>query len=377
MKYASLKIHKLKYKLPQPLSIATYSWTHIATILVKLHYDGFTGIGEAAPFSLMTGENYDYVLAQLGQFKNCVIDPDENPAIFCQQIHKRINSRHAAAALDSAFLDLQGKIQNKPVYALFGSENKLTPNSLTIPVLSLEETKLFALKILENYPQVQLIKIKLDNDIMNPQIVKIIKEVFPKNVSFVIDPNQCFKDSHHAIHALDKIQSILETVIAIEQPVEKYNYQGLLDIKNNFPGIDVFADESLVGMEDLEKLIETDAVTGINIKIQKAGGIWNAKLMAQKANEAGLKVMVGCMMESPLGVAAGIHFAVSTPNVAFTDLDSDLFLFKELKEPILTTSPFIEGRRVPFEKPGLGIEIYEESLQNLVNGKEIIYEEIK
>ena len=82
------------------------------------------------------------------------------------------------------------------------------------------------------------------------------------------------------------------------------------------------------------------------------------------------------MMEGPLSVAAGIHFAASMPNVAFTDLDSDLFIFQDLKEPIFTQSPYIQGMRIPFKKPGLGIEVNESVLKHLALQKVLIYEEL-
>ncbi|WP_454783363.1 enolase C-terminal domain-like protein [Legionella sp. WA2022007384] len=376
MDSASLKIYRLKYKLPQPLSIATYTWTHVETILVQLRYNNFVGMGEAAPFALMTGETYDYVVSQLHEFKHCSINPTDAPHVFYQRLQENIQSSHAAAALDSAFHDLLGKIKNKPVYELFGAVKNLTPNSLTIPILGLEETQEFAINIRQNHPQVQLIKIKLNNDKNIHDIARVIKGVFAKNVAYVIDPNQCFKDSRQAIDLLKEIQAILGSVVAIEQPVEKHDYQGLFDIKKQLDGVDIYADESIVGMDDLEQLIRMNAVNGINIKIQKAGGIWKARLMAQRAHEAGLKVMVGCMMEGPLGVSTGIHFAASMPNVVFTDLDSDLFLFQNFKEPIFTQSPYAEGMRIPFKKPGLGIDVNEHVLEHLARQKELIYEEL-
>ncbi|KTD12029.1 chloromuconate cycloisomerase [Legionella gratiana] len=377
MDLASLKMYRLKYKLPQPFSIATHTWTHLETILVQLHYDHFIGIGEAAPFALSTGETYDYVVSQLQKFKSYAINPnDDAPHVFYKFLQDNVNSFHATAALDSAFHDLLGKLQNKPVYELFGNERNLSLNTLTIPVLGLKETKEFALSLLQHHPQVQLIKIKLNNDKINPEIARVIKDVFAENVAYVIDPNQSFNDSHQAIEVLKEIQSILRTVIAIEQPVEKHDYQGLFDIKSQFDGVDIYADESMVGMDGLEKLIRMKAVNGVNIKIQKAGGIWKARLLAQRAHEAGLKVMVGSMMEGPLSVAAGIHFAASMPNVAFTDLDSDLFIFQDLKEPIFTQSPYIQGMRIPFKKPGLGIEVNESVLKHLALQKVLIYEEL-
>lgn len=376
MKNASLTIHKLKYKLPQPISIATYTWTHLETILVKLHYGNFVGIGEAAPFAGMTGETYDFVISQLQDFKKCSINPNATLETFYNLLQDNITSRHAAAALDGAFHDLIAKMQNMPVYKLFNNELNLTPNSMTIPILGLEETKQFVRDLHKDYPHIKLIKIKLDDAEISTEIAKVIKEEFNEKVSFVIDPNQCFKDSQQAVQVLREMQKILGNIIAIEQPVEKHNHQGLHDIKNSLAGINIYADESVVTMEDLEQIIKAKAVNGINIKIQKAGGIARAKLMANRAREAGLKVMVGCMMEGPIGIAAGIHFAVTTPNVVFTDLDSDIFLFQHFKEHVFSISPFIDGIREPFAKPGFGIEFNERALEKLAEQYEIIYEEV-
>jgi L-alanine-DL-glutamate epimerase-like enolase superfamily enzyme len=172
------------------------------------------------------------------------------------------------------------------------------------------------------------------------------------------------------------MQSILKNIIAIEQPVAKEDYEGLAEIKKSLKNIDIYADESVVTLHDLEKIIEANAVSGVNIKIQKAGGIWHASQMAKRAHEAGLKIMTGCMMETPIGTAAGLHFAVSTPNISFTDIDSDLFLFQEFEKPLFTSSPFESGIRLPFEKPGLGIEMHVEIADELVRGNKIAYEEI-
>ncbi|KTD44400.1 enolase C-terminal domain-like protein [Legionella parisiensis] len=372
----SLKMYRLKYQLPQPFSIATHTWTHLETILVQLHYDHFIGIGEAAPFALSTGETFEYVVSQLQEFKRYTINPNNAPQVFYKLLQDNMNSFHASAALDSAFHDLLGKIINKPVYGLFGNGKNRSPNSVTIPVLGLKETKAYALSIVQNHPQVQLIKMKLENDKINPEIARIIKNVFAENVAYIIDPNQSFNDSRQAIEVLKEIQSILGTVIAIEQPVDKHDYHGLFHIKKQFDGVNIYADESVNGIDELEQLIHMNAVNGVNIKIQKAGGIWKARLLAQRAHQAGLKVMVGSMMEGPLSIAAGIHFASSMSNIEFTDLDSDLFLFQDLNESIFTRSPYIQGMRIPFKKPGLGIEVNERTLENLALQKVLIYEEL-
>ena len=192
----------------------------------------------------------------------------------------------------------------------------------------------------------------------------------------MIDPNQGFQNAAEAISVLKDMQTILKNIIAIEQPVAKEDHQGLADIKNGLKNIDIYADESVVTLHDLETIIRARAVDGINIKIQKAGGIWHAKQMADRAYEAGLKIMTGCMMETPIGTAAALHFAVATPHVAFTDIDSDLFLFQELEKPLFTMSPFVDGIRFPFEKPGLGIDMHTEVANALMQQDKLIYEEI-
>ena len=95
--------------------------------------------------------------------------------------------------------------------------------------------------------------------------------------------------------------------------------------------------------------------------------------MAELAAQHGLKVMVGSMLEGPISIAAGVHFACCTPNVIVTDLDMDL----ELPNHWLCRPEFKDGSRVPEKQPGLGVELDFDKMNQLVKQGALEFHEIK
>jgi L-alanine-DL-glutamate epimerase-like enolase superfamily enzyme len=121
--------------------------------------------------------------------------------------------------------------------------------------------------------------------------------------------------------------------------------------------IPVFADESAVTLEDINRIISLSSAEGINIKLQKIGGILPALKAAERAFSQGFKIMVGCNEETHIAISAAIHLVAAMDGVVNTDLDSDIILFdfNITKENPLDT--FINGARIPRNKPGLGVEL--------------------
>ncbi len=96
--------------------------------------------------------------------------------------------------------------------------------------------------------------------------------------------------------------------------------------------------------------------------------------MAHLADQGKLKILVGCLAESPLGIATGVHFALSTPSVIATDLDSDLVM---MPDHFFARPYFKNGSRLPIEEPGLGSNEDERAKQKLIKEKKIIFEKVR
>jgi L-alanine-DL-glutamate epimerase-like enolase superfamily enzyme len=215
-------------------------------------------------------------------------------------------------------------------------------------------------------------KIKLSGNDEDIDKIKAIKSVTPAGLGFIVDANQGFKDPKEAVAVLNKIGEILKNVAGVEEPMPKGEYDDIKYVKENVKDMLIFADETVAVFEDAKKLIEKEAAHGINIKLQKAGGIWQGKRIAEIAQKAGVKVMVGCMLEGPLAIGAGIAFADSTANVVLTDLDSDL----GMKKHTLVQYPFEDGERKTLDAPGLGVEYDEKVISDLVASGELIWEKV-
>lgn len=368
-----LSIYKLNFKLEKPLQIAFYTFLYRESVIIKMEYKDYVGLGEASPFELITLDTQDNVIQEAKQLLTIPLDPTYNSI---EDLHTfldgKITSRTLRTALDFAYHDLLGKVKNVPVYKLYSKKTKKIVTSITLTIKNTpEETALATSSILRTYPNLQVLKVKLKGN-KDVDRVKAIKKVTPKSLKFIIDGNQCYGNEQKAISSIKEIQAILRNVIIVEEPCPKAKLTELKKVKNAIQNAYVIADESVVDLTDAKLLIRRKAADGINIKLQKAGGIWKAKEIATLCNKNNLKIMVGCMLEGPIGIAAGIHFAISTPNILVADLDSDLFMKSHAK-----FGPFYSrGMRFIENRPGLGVDLDEKVLNSLKRHKEIVYEKI-
>ena len=324
------------------------------TFLVILEYKGMQGIGAANPFKPITGDSPRDLVREAKKVKELSFDPKKDSlkklhAFLC----KKIKSKTLECAIDAAYHDLIGKIKGVPVHKLYSKKITVVDNSITVFLKdSLIKTQNEARKIYKAFPDLKILKIKLKGK-QDLERVKAIKSVSPRNMKFILDANQGYKDPKEAVRVLTQINKVLKNVLLVEQPCPKHDLKSLKYITDNLKGMLVFADEAAATFEDVKKIVDKKAAHGVNIKLQKAGGIYPATQIALYCKKHWIKVMVGAMIEDRVGLTVDAHFAAANSNVILTDLDTDI------DSPLYVKggSYLKNGQRKIYDRPGFGIDI--------------------
>jgi L-Ala-D/L-Glu epimerase len=335
MLHINAKPIDLKLTTPFRISRAGAQYTS-PNVIVEIKYNEHIGYGEAAP-SAYYGESVETVLACIAMFAGNLGD---DPFVIEDIVHHldKIIRLHpsAKAAVDMALYDIVGKMLNVPLYKLLGLNSAHTPHtSFTIGLDTPMEMAKKAL-LAQDYPILK-IKIGTKHDV---EIIQAIRDV--SNAVLRVDANASWTPKE----AIKNIQAMHPYNIEfVEQPISAHDLTGLKLIRENVP-LPIIADESCVTVEDIPRVAE--CVDGINIKLVKCGGINQALKMIHVARAHNLRIMLGCMIESSLGITAAAHL---TPLVDYADLDGNL---------LIDNDPFTgvtvdHGKLILPDRPGLGV----------------------
>ncbi len=364
MKIKKVRVFKMNLPLNEPFSISFKTYAQAQNVLVIIETDeGIEGYGEGSPDKPITGDSQKEALLFLKTAAKQLVGKPVDIELIHQNLktvesNLGFKSQTGKAAIDMACYDIIGKKTGQPVYKILGSpEPNLVPTSLTIGIKTLEETVESVRKYMEKFEKngLRRIKIKLSG---NPEedISRVIRisDVFSGELT--LDANQGYKDPVVAIRVFSELyESIGSRILFVEEPCPKGDLTMMKYVNDNSP-IPVIADESVTSIEDAEKVIQHKSASGINIKLQKSGGIYNASKIAKLAGEKGFKLMVGCNEETYIAISASINFVAGNQYISSADLDSDILLnFNITNENPLDS--FKDGSRVPSEKPGLGVSL--------------------
>jgi len=353
MKIASIETWAHTMRLSNPYTIAYETIDTTINVFVKIATtDGIVGFGCAAPDLEVTGETSESVI------KTCddIIEPmlkGSDPLRYAYQLNKLTEQRKihpsAVAMIDMALFDIVGKRANLPIYKMLGGFREKMKTSITIGILPLKETVETAKKYIENGFSIIKIKGGLDVD-EDVERIKKVRELVGSSVLLRFDANQ----GYSVYESLKFVEETRKAKIELlEQPTSKQEPDLLGKVTNNVH-IPVMADESLMNLVDAFKLARKDLVDTVNIKLMKVGGIDEALKINAVAKAANLEVMVGCMDESALGIAAGLHFALARPNIEYADLDGHLDL---IDDPASGAVILKNGTLYPTNLPGLGFNL--------------------
>ncbi|MFH1863243.1 MAG: enolase C-terminal domain-like protein [bacterium] len=199
--------------------------------------------------------------------------------------------------------------------------------------------------------QFPILKLKGGNN-LDEDVEKVLKvrEAIGPAAQIRFDANQGYTITQTLNFVERTRQADLEL---LEQPIARSD---LHLMEKLIPGIylPVMADESLMSLIDAFRIARRGLADMVNVKLMKVGGIDEALQINSVARAARLDVMVGCMDEIELAIAAGLHFALARPHVKYADLDGHLGL---IDDPTRGTIILRQGTLYPANKPGLGVKL--------------------
>ena len=335
---------EFELELKHPFSIAKFTRTSTPLLLLKLNYQGCDGYGEASMVPYM-GESYASASAFLAKVD---FSRFKHPFNFAE-IHEYLDSLESGnpavkAAIDIALNDLNGKILNQPCYKIFGSDpEKMPVTSYTVGI----DTPAVIREKLKDADAFKVIKVKLGRD-NDKELIKTIRSV--TDLPLYVDANQGWTDRKQAIEMCYWLHD--QGVLLIEQPMDKNNIDGNAWLTGRSP-IPIIADEAVQRIADLDKL--RGAYHGINIKLMKSAGMYEAHQMILKARSFGMKILIGCMSETSIATLAGVALA---PLCDWADLDGPWLT----KNNPFNAPEMKDGKYVLNDLPGLGLVGGEEGL---------------
>lgn len=336
------------HSLARPLDLRTAApfgiarWTHsdFSNYVIELRRGGITGFGEAAP-NLRYGESRDEGMALLADLAPELADL-EGPAgveAFCDGLA----GDGAApawpalrAGLSAAAWDLAGKQTGEPVWRMLGLERPSVATSYTIAI-GAPDDMLAQARAASAFGTLK-IKLGFDGDV---ELARKLASALPET-RFRYDANEGW-GRERAAAALDALAELDAELV--EQPLPAADAESMAWLRER-TGIPLLADEAVLTVGDLDAVAEL--YDGVVVKLSKSGGIANAFALISACAGRGLRVLLGCMVESSLGIAAGLQLAGLAD---YVDLDGAL---------LLAADPFVgiavDGERLTAaDEPGLGV----------------------
>jgi L-Ala-D/L-Glu epimerase len=334
-----LRVYTLDVHLEVPFQISRAVRTEKRVVIVELDEGGRMSRGEGSPDPFF-GETSESIEAEVRAALDLI--PDDPSDL--ETLKARLDARFphgggASCALDILGHDRAAQAAGVPLRSFLGlSLGEAPPTSFTIgmaePAVMAERAAAAAAK------GFSVLKVKLghgDDD----AVLSGIRERFSGTIR--VDPNAAWTPEE----APERIARIVRYGIEfVEQPTPPEDIDGLRRVRER-SDLPIVADEAAVRVADVDRL--AGACDGINVKLQKSGGVAEARAMIQRAHELGLKVMLGCRAaETSVAIAAAAHLA---PSVEWADLDGNLLIVDDPFRAVAVE----RGRFVFKDRPGLGV----------------------
>jgi L-alanine-DL-glutamate epimerase-like enolase superfamily enzyme len=353
-----IDIHDFPLHTPFAISGGTMQTAQCAIVVLRDEY-GNTGIGEAAPFSAVSGQRLADTANRIEDF---LARHKHHNAIDVLRAEKTVlmGDPSALCAVECALLGLIARQHGTPLWRLFGSPRTTcaptVKTDLTVPVMKPDQVKPFLERFRDH--KFSTYKVKVSGDVVSDIDSVLATHDWAKgnrdgeSCEILLDGNQGYAlDSAHKL--LKELAELGINPSCFEQPLPKDNWKGLAKLSATSP-VPLLLDESVMCAADVAKAARLGAGGMINIKITKSGVIESLRMIAT-ARALGLGMMIGGMVETEIAMGFSLHMACGLDSFRFIDLDTPFFL----KNAITTGSPWTRHTcelPVPTGK-GLGLDL--------------------
>ena len=319
------------------------------TVWVFIHSDGLVGQGCGAPSEV----THETLLTMTETMKTLVKGlrgvEFHQPQEIADRMDKLVPGNPAAkAAVDMAVFDLAAQVAGVSLCRYLGATRDRMVTDTTIGIMPTAAAVAHARQwVQEGF---RALKVKIGTDPPGDlERLRAIRAAAGSKVEIRIDGNEGYTWGQ----ALQFARSAKDLNIAFfEQPIPATDLEGMRVLTESSP-IPIMADEMVLTPNDAKKVRWGNAAKMVNLKLMKHGGIARAMEVDTICSSAGYPTMVGCMGEPQLSIAAGLHFALASPNVRWLDLDSHFNLASDPSSGLA----FKNGHLVAPNKPGLGISV--------------------
>lgn len=323
-----------------------------AVVITLTAGDGVVGLGSVSPAGYVTGESFDDVQESLKGMAETFAGADiAEPHAFFADLRQKFPKAHAArAGVEMAVMDITGQRAGQPLWQYWGGAKPEVVTDLTVPISSPAEARRVATAA--GQEGIAHLKIKIDGTLADESMerIHIVHECSP-NAQLLVDANQSFTPDG-ALAFLEAAYEHDFPIRLFEQPVLATDIEGLVKVAahSEYP---VGADEAVVTPENCRAILDAGGVQVVNIKLMKCG-ISGALQIIEMCQAAGVTLMLGCMLESHIGIGTGVHLACGTGAFDYLDLDAPLLLKQDIAAGSFT---LMRDVLTPCNAPGLGARL--------------------
>jgi len=341
-------------------------WEVCEFVLVKLHTDeGITGCGEVPPWIRVGKESQAGIVGTIQNYLAQELigqDPFDTEKIWQTMDLAAPENTMAKTAIDLALYDVMGKALNVPLSKLIGGRVRdKIPLTGIVGLGSLKDMMLATEYWLENGYKTIRLKIGMGRE-KDRELLKIGRETVGSDVKLRVDANQAYRPKQ----AVQVIKAIEEFDIEfVEQPIAAWDFEGLVYVRNHVD-TPIMPHESLYDIQDAKRLIAMGAVDLLGLKLDRPGGLTNARLAYKMAELFDIPCTVISSVELGISTSAAMMFAASLKTFEYAGEASGMMTISDdvVREPLVIKDGFAE---VP-TGVGLGAELDEQKVEKYSEG---------